>query len=162
MFAPGEEACEMLIGAAVGWPNLVFCRKHEAGKTRTCLHKFQDVSCVEKFWGTTPMRCTQEQCWVTCPVARRSSCIGRKRRETWKSFADFCSKTDGLDSPRWTSRFSESCGRRLKKYRRCFTTTRFQVRRCQSTWKTSWPEASVNPCRVNMRSQVSFLRTFSL
>ena len=35
--APGKEAYEMLKVEVVGGPSLVFCEKHEAGKTRICL-----------------------------------------------------------------------------------------------------------------------------
>ena len=129
--APGEEAYER--SGCWGGRAWSFVESTRQSKREPVCTNSKTRSCVEKFWVTTPTRCTQEQCWVICPVARRSSWIGRKRRETWKRFADFCSKTDGLGSPRWTSRFSESCGRRLKKCRRCFTTIRFQVRRCHST-----------------------------
>ena len=39
LFAPGPEAYEMLKGAVVGGPSLVFCREHEAGVTRIRSHK---------------------------------------------------------------------------------------------------------------------------
>ena len=45
--------------------------------------------------------------------------LGYKRQGTWKSFAAFCSKTNALVLPRWTSRCPESCGRSLKKCRCC-------------------------------------------
>ena len=70
LYAPRKEAYKMLKAAVVGGPSLVFCRKHEAGKTRICSHKFQDAKMCRK-----AVRCTQAQCWVTCPVATRSLCI---------------------------------------------------------------------------------------
>ena len=45
--------------------------------------------------------------------------LGYKRQGTWKSFAAFCSKTNALVLPRWTSRCPECCGRSLKKCRCC-------------------------------------------
>lgn len=35
LYAPEKEAYEMLKGAVVGGPSLVFTRKHEVGKTTT-------------------------------------------------------------------------------------------------------------------------------
>lgn len=50
LYAPGEGDYEMLKGAVVGgggaWASLVFCRKHQAGKTRICsqIPRREDVS----------------------------------------------------------------------------------------------------------------------
>lgn len=41
----------MLKEAVVRGPSLVFCQKHEAGKTRICSHKFQDVVLFRKDLG---------------------------------------------------------------------------------------------------------------
>lgn len=49
--APGKVAYEMLKGAVVGRPSLVFYRKHEAGKTRIHSHKFQDAEVCQKVLG---------------------------------------------------------------------------------------------------------------
>ena len=51
LFAPGPEAYEMLKGAVVGGPSLVFCRKHEAGVTRIRSHKYQDAKVCRKVLG---------------------------------------------------------------------------------------------------------------
>ena len=51
LFAPGPEAYEMLKGAVVGGPSLVFCRKHEAGVTRIRSHKHQDAKVCGKVLG---------------------------------------------------------------------------------------------------------------
>ena len=83
---------ETVVGGGGAWASLVFCRKHEAGKTRICSHKFQDAKMcrrVEEFWVTTPTRCTQAQ----CPVPRRSLGHGHKRQGTSKSSSTFCRET---------------------------------------------------------------------
>ena len=49
LYASGKEAYKMLKGVVVGRPSLVFCRKHEAGKTRIRSHKFP---------------CTTNQIWL--------------------------------------------------------------------------------------------------
>ena len=49
LYASGKEAYEMLKGVVVGGLSLVFCRKHEAGKTRIRSHKFP---------------CTTNQIWL--------------------------------------------------------------------------------------------------
>ena len=51
LFATGPEAYEMLKGAVVGGPSLVFCRKHEAGVTRIRSHKHQDAKVCRKVLG---------------------------------------------------------------------------------------------------------------
>ena len=51
LFAPGAEACEMLKGAVVGGPSLVFCRKQKAGVTRIHSHKHQDAKVCRKVLG---------------------------------------------------------------------------------------------------------------
>ena len=53
---------------------------------------------------------------------------------------------DSLASPRWTSRFPESCGRSSKKCRRYFIPNPSQARQCRSIWKTTWRAASSSPC----------------
>ena len=40
LYAPSEEAYELLKGAVVGGPSLVFTRKHVAGETRIRSHKY--------------------------------------------------------------------------------------------------------------------------
>ena len=54
LFAPGSEAYEMLKGAVVGGPSLVFCRKHEAGVTQRY---------AAKFWVMTSTPYAQARCW---------------------------------------------------------------------------------------------------
>lgn len=51
LYAPGKVAYEMLNGAVVRRPNLVFYRNHEAGKRRIHLHKFQDGEVCQKVLG---------------------------------------------------------------------------------------------------------------
>ena len=51
LFAPEPEAYEMLKGAVVGGPSLVFCRKHEAEVTRIRSHKYQDAKVCRKVLG---------------------------------------------------------------------------------------------------------------
>ena len=51
LFVPGPEAYEMLKGAVMGGPSLVFCRKHEAGVTRIRSHKYQDAKVCRKVLG---------------------------------------------------------------------------------------------------------------
>ena len=120
LYAPGEEAYEILKGEVVGGPSLVLRRKRESVRTNSKTRR-----CVEEFWATTSTRCTQAQ-W-------RSLRIGRKRPGKSKGSSKFCRETDGLDSPRWTSRCQESYGRSSKKCRSCFTTNPFQARLYHST-----------------------------
>jgi len=44
LYSPCLEAYEMLKGAVVGGPSIVFCRYHEAGKTKIRNHKYGDES----------------------------------------------------------------------------------------------------------------------
>ena len=99
---------------------LVFCRKRESVRTSSKTRR-----CVQELWPTTQTRCIQAQ-W-------RSLRNGRKRQGTSKSLSKFCRETDGLDSPKWTSRCQESYGRSSKKCRRCFKTNPFQARLYRST-----------------------------
>ena len=66
LYAPRKEAYEMLKGAVVGGPSLVFTRYHEAGKTRIRSHKYEDAGNPHDFVKTssdmTPTRCTSQQC----------------------------------------------------------------------------------------------------
>ena len=98
LYAPREKAYEILKGAVVGGPGLMLCRKRESVRTSSNTRRR-----VQEFWPTTPARCIQAQ-W-------RSLRNGRKRQGTSKTLSKFCRETDGLDSPRWTSRCQESYGR---------------------------------------------------
>ena len=109
LYAPGEKAYEILKSEVIGGPSLVLRQKRESVRTNSKTRR-----CVEEFWATTSTRCTQAQ-W-------RSLRIGRKRPGKSKSSSKFCRETDGLASPRWTSRCQRSYGRSSKKCRRCFTT----------------------------------------
>ena len=51
LFAPGEEAYGMLKGTVVGWPTLVFTRKHEAGKTLIRPHKYPNPRVCQRMLG---------------------------------------------------------------------------------------------------------------
>lgn len=51
LYAPGEEAYEVLKDAVVGGLSLVFCRKHKVGKTRNCSHKFEAVKMCREVLG---------------------------------------------------------------------------------------------------------------
>ena len=51
LYAPRKEAYEMLKGAVVGGPSLVFTRYHEAGKTRIRSHKYQDARLCQNILG---------------------------------------------------------------------------------------------------------------
>ena len=120
LYAPGEKAYEIFKGAVFGGGGRVFCRKRESVRTSSKTRR-----CVQELWPTTQTRCIQAQ-W-------RSLRNGRKRQGTSKSLSKFCRETDGLDSPKWTSRCQESYGRSSKKCRRCFKTNPFQARLYRST-----------------------------
>ena len=51
LYAPSEEAYDMLKGAVVGGPSLVFTRYHEAGKTRIRSHQYPDSKLCENIQG---------------------------------------------------------------------------------------------------------------
>ena len=51
LYAPGLGAYEMLKGAVVWGPGLVFRRKNEAGKTTIRSHKYQDAKVCQKVFG---------------------------------------------------------------------------------------------------------------
>ena len=51
LYAPRKEAYDMLKGAVVGGPSLVFTRYHEAGKTRIRPHQYPDSRLCEKIQG---------------------------------------------------------------------------------------------------------------
>ena len=51
LYAPRKEAYEMLKGAVVGGPSLVFTRYHEAGKTRIRSHQYPDSKLCENIQG---------------------------------------------------------------------------------------------------------------
>ena len=51
LYAPGNEAYEMLKAAVVGGPSLVFTRKHVAGQTRIRFHKYDLARIVKRILG---------------------------------------------------------------------------------------------------------------
>ena len=51
LYAPTGEAYEMLKGAVVGGPSLVFTRKHIAGQTRIRSHKYDLARIVQRILG---------------------------------------------------------------------------------------------------------------
>ena len=51
LYAPRKEAYDMLKGAVVGGPSLVFTRYHEAGKTRIRSHQYPDSRLCENIQG---------------------------------------------------------------------------------------------------------------
>ena len=51
LYAPGNEAYEMLKAAVVGGPSLVFTRKHVAGETRIRYHKYDLARIVKRILG---------------------------------------------------------------------------------------------------------------
>ena len=51
LYAPGPEAFEMLKGAVVGGPSLVFTRKHMAGQTRIHSHKYESARVTKHILG---------------------------------------------------------------------------------------------------------------
>ena len=51
LYAPGNEAYEMLKAAVVGGPSLVFTRKHVAGETRIRSHKYDLARIVKRILG---------------------------------------------------------------------------------------------------------------
>ena len=51
LYAPGNEAYEMLKAAVVGGPSLVFTRKHIAGETRIRSHKYDLARIVKRILG---------------------------------------------------------------------------------------------------------------
>ena len=51
LYAPSGEAYEMLKGAVVGGPSLVFTCKHVAGQTRIRSHKYELARIVQRVLG---------------------------------------------------------------------------------------------------------------
>ena len=51
LYAPGNEAYEMLKAAVVGGPSLVFTRKHVAGQTRIRSHKYDLAFTLPQHYG---------------------------------------------------------------------------------------------------------------
>ena len=51
LYAPSSEAYEMLKGAVVGGPSLVFTCKHIASQTRICSHKYDLARTVQRILG---------------------------------------------------------------------------------------------------------------
>ena len=51
LYAPSEEAYELLKGAVVGGPSLVFTRKHVADETRIRSHKYDLARIVKRILG---------------------------------------------------------------------------------------------------------------
>jgi len=51
LYSPGRKAFEMLKGAVVGGPSLVFTRRHEAGVTRIRSHQFEEPRLCKKILG---------------------------------------------------------------------------------------------------------------
>ena len=51
LYAPERGAYDMLKDAVVGGPSLVFTRKHEAGKTKLCSHKYEDARLRQRVVG---------------------------------------------------------------------------------------------------------------
>ena len=72
LYAPEKEAYEMLKGAVVGGPSLVFTRKHEVGKTTTAPpHKSMTTRVrVKRLLVMTWTRCTRVLFWKKCLVGQ--------------------------------------------------------------------------------------------
>ncbi|KAL9953248.1 hypothetical protein ACROYT_G040634 [Oculina patagonica] len=74
MYSPGEQAYEMLKGAVVGGPSIVFTRYHEAGVTKIRDHQFENANFCKNIVGydanalylstmLEDMPCGKEQLW---------------------------------------------------------------------------------------------------
>ena len=72
LYAPEKEAYEMLKGAVVGGPSLVFTRKHEVGKTTTVPpHKSRTTRVrVKRLLVMTLTPCTRVLFWKKCLVGQ--------------------------------------------------------------------------------------------
>ena len=98
--APEREAYDMLKGAVVGGPSLVFTRKHEAGKTAIRSHKYENARVCRRVVGYDanalyPSTMLQEMPCGKEKVAHYENLaeevdifIGRLRRKEWFGFAE--------------------------------------------------------------------------
>ena len=100
LYAPEREAYDMLKGAVVGGPSLVFTRKHEAGKTAIRSHKYENARVCRRVVGydanalypstmLQEMPCGKEKVvHYENPAEELDNFIGRLRRNEWFGFAE--------------------------------------------------------------------------
>ena len=132
LYASGKEAYKMLKGVVVGGPSLVFCRKHEAGKTRIRSHKFpcttnqiwlapfqlKQYCCMPHGWnGILTMVWKSERCieQLTMCLKRLLSGLWRKSPKTGarlNKILTVCSLRYHVI--RWKKQCARSCGRSFK------------------------------------------------
>ena len=100
LYAPSSEAYEMLKGAVVGGPSLVFTRKHIAGQTSIRSHKYDSARTVQSILGfdanllypsamTKEMPCGKETVvHYEDPVQAAKDLILRLYSKRWFGFAE--------------------------------------------------------------------------
>ena len=100
LYAPTGEAYEMLKGAVVGGPSLVFTRKHLAGQTRIRSHKYELLRIVKRILGfaanslypstmTKEMPCGKETVvHYEDPAQAAKDLIPRLYSKRWFGFAE--------------------------------------------------------------------------
>ena len=100
LYAPGNEAYEMLKAAVVGGPSLVFTRKHVAGETRIRSHKYDLARIVKRILGfdanslylstmAKEMPCGKETViHYEDPVQAAKELIPRMYSKRWFGFAE--------------------------------------------------------------------------
>ena len=100
LYAPTGEAYEMLKGAVVGGPSLVFTRKHVAGQTRILSHKYDLARIVQSIPGfdanslypstmTKEMPCGKETVvHYEDPAQAAKDLISRLYSKRWFGFAE--------------------------------------------------------------------------
>ena len=118
------------------WASLVFCRKHQAGKTRICsqIPRREDVSKSRRVLGYDANALYPNAMYCAMPCAKEVVGSWPQTPGNVEKFIDVLQR-DSLPSPSWTSGFPESCGRSSKKCRRYFIPNPSQARQCRSIWK---------------------------
>ena len=100
LYAPEKEDYDMLKGAVVGGPSLLFTRKHEAEKTAIRSHKYENARMCPRVLGydanalypstmLEDMPCGKEKVvHYENPAEVVENFIGRLRRKEWFGFAE--------------------------------------------------------------------------
>ncbi len=80
LYSPCKEAYEMLKGAVVGGPSLVFIRYHEVGITKIRDHQIENPLLCKNIIGYALLPSIRRLCWKTCPVGKKESFTTRIKK----------------------------------------------------------------------------------
>ena len=131
-------AYEMLKGAVMGGPSLVFTRKHEAGKTVIGSHRYENARTCQRVLGY------DANALYPSTMLQEMPC-GPGKVVHYENLAE---QVDGSVSWNRDIRVPKEQWENSKNSRLCFLTVLFHRRRFQGTWKSIWNQPSEASCKT--------------